>query len=82
LNWTPETGHLDVEKARDLVQTLIRTAGDWQGNFFVEAAPQAVKEAIDVWGPLPKGVGEVMRGIKAALDPGHILNPGRFVAGI
>ncbi len=46
-----------------------------------EWAPLAVKERVAVWdaaGPTLR----LMKGIKERLDPGGILNPGRFVGGI
>ncbi|HMK30733.1 MAG TPA: FAD-binding oxidoreductase [Terriglobales bacterium] len=52
-----------------------------QGNLVVLACPAQMKSAIDVWGP-PGDSLELMRRIKKQLDPGGILNPGRFVGGI
>lgn len=52
------------------------------GNFVIERMPREWR-ALDapVWYPL-LGELELMRGIKQALDPGNIFNPGRFVGGI
>lgn len=47
----------------------------------VEHAPAAVKPGLDVWGDVGPAV-EVMRRLKAELDPQAILNPGRYVGGI
>jgi glycolate oxidase FAD binding subunit len=47
----------------------------------VAAAPVALKQAVDIWGPPPPGF-PIMRALKQALDPHAILNPGRFVGGI
>jgi glycolate oxidase FAD binding subunit len=75
-----ETLTIDIIKA--LVHIFTQTAAQFQGNLIVEAVPEGVKEVIDVWGPIPQTVAEVMRGLKAQFDPTHTLNPGRFVAGI
>ena len=54
------------------------TVGD--GSVTVLAAPPGVRDGLDVWGPVP-GL-ELMRSVKARLDPGRLLAPGRFVGGI
>ena len=51
------------------------------GNLILETAPVAVKRHIDVWGTVGSGA-EIMKKIKAQFDPGRMLNPGRFAAGI
>lgn len=51
------------------------------GHASLTWAPLAVKAQLPAWddaGP----AGRLMRRIKAQLDPGHVFNPGRFVAGI
>jgi glycolate oxidase FAD binding subunit len=55
-----------------------RTRG---GHLTVEWAPLAVREACPVWDP-PGADIQLMRGLKARLDPQGVLNPGRFVGGI
>ncbi|MEU2200249.1 FAD-binding oxidoreductase [Isoptericola sp. NPDC019482] len=50
------------------------------GTVTVLAAPADVRAGLDVWGPVP-GL-DLMRSIKARLDPGRRLSPGRFVGGI
>ncbi len=62
-----------LPKVRDLV-------GRHGGHLLVARAPLAFK-ADGVWFPLPEAL-PVMRALKQAFDPGHILNPGRFVAGL
>lgn len=53
------------------------------GNLLVARAPRELKAAGDVWAPAPHArTLQIMRGIKQAFDPGGILNPGRFVAGL
>jgi glycolate oxidase FAD binding subunit len=56
-----------------------RLAAD-DGHVVVVDAPQAVKDAVDVWGPVP-GLA-VMRRIKERFDPDGRMNPGRFVGGL
>jgi len=51
------------------------------GSLVVERATPEVKAELDVWGDPGEGVA-LMRGIKAAFDPGGLFAPGRFVAGI
>ncbi len=50
------------------------------GHAVVVDAAAAVKDALDVWGPV--GGLELMRRVKDQFDPGHRLSPGRFVGGI
>ncbi len=51
------------------------------GHLALEAAPIGVREACPTWDP-PGPAGELMRAVKARLDPAGLLNPGRFVGGI
>ncbi|MBA4495137.1 FAD-binding oxidoreductase [Paenactinomyces guangxiensis] len=51
------------------------------GHLVVEHAPLSFKERISVWGRPPGGL-NLMRQLKERLDPGDLLNPGRFVGGI
>ena len=64
-----------------VVGRLRQIALSYNGSLVVERAPIAVKQRIDVWGGDPEGI-EIMRRIKAKLDPAGILNPGRNVGGI
>jgi glycolate oxidase FAD binding subunit len=68
--------------------TVASVLGEWRtiaraggGHATLTWAPLAVKSQVPVWddaGP----AGRIMQRIKAQLDPGNVLNPGRFVAGI
>jgi glycolate oxidase FAD binding subunit len=51
-----------------------------QGSAVVLRAPEGVRAAVDVWGPVP-GL-SLMRAIKNQFDPGHTMAPGRFAGGI
>jgi glycolate oxidase FAD binding subunit len=46
----------------------------------VVCAPDAVRDAVDVWGPVPS-LG-LMRAVKDQFDPEHRMAPGRFAGGI
>jgi glycolate oxidase FAD binding subunit len=77
---------LDSEGA-DAV-TVVAVLGEWRamaaaagGHALLEWAPLAVKERMPVWDP-PGPAHRFMRRIKEQLDPGGILNPGRFPGGI
>lgn len=49
------------------------------GSVVVEEAPRALKERLDVWGPIEPGALAIMKRLKAEFDSRGILNPGRFV---
>ncbi|HSN93150.1 MAG TPA: FAD-binding oxidoreductase, partial [Anaeromyxobacteraceae bacterium] len=76
------SGHLEapepVARAVGEARAALR-AGN--GSVVLGAAPAALRERVDVWGPAPQAV-EVMRRLKRELDPGGRLAPGRFVGGI
>ncbi len=52
-----------------------------RGSAVLEQAPLALRKAVDSFGSTRPDL-RLMRGIKAAIDPLGILNPGRFVGGI
>ena len=60
---------------------LTALAQEHRGHAVIAAAPPALKEGVDVWGPSPPGLA-IMREIKRQFDPQGILNPGRFIAGL
>ena len=63
------------------VKTVRAFATEAKGSLVVLEAPVEVKAAVDVWGPVGKGLG-LMQALKAEFDPDRILNPGRFAGGL
>ena len=57
----------------------LATAGG--GHATLTSAPLALKSQVPVWGDAGPA-GRIMQRIKAQLDPGNVLNPGRFVTGL
>lgn len=76
----PDPESPDVELLLASLQALDMCVARVQGRRVVERAPVAVKQRCQVWGTPGDDV-HVMRAIKAAFDPQHRLNPGRFVEG-
>lgn len=66
------------------VATLIAALRDQAcgagGSAVVDDVPARLADRVDPWGEVA-GLA-LMRGVKAALDPGRLLSPGRFVGGI
>jgi glycolate oxidase FAD binding subunit len=69
-----------VRTVRTAVDRLRRACSEHRGTVVVVDAPADVKEAVDVWGPIPAI--DLMRRVKDQFDPNHRLAPGRFVGGI
>jgi glycolate oxidase FAD binding subunit len=66
-----------VALALDAVRGVLVGRG---GSCVVLSAPPAVRDAVDVWGPVP-GL-DLMRRVKDQFDPRRRLSPGRFVGGL
>jgi glycolate oxidase FAD binding subunit len=66
--------------ARSLLAARERVAG-LGGTLILQAAPSAIRERVDVWGPPPPAL-PLMQSVKSRLDPEARLAPGRFVGGI
>jgi glycolate oxidase FAD binding subunit len=49
-------------------------------NAVVVRAPAEVRDAVDVWGPVPSLA--LMRAVKDQFDPAHLMAPGRFAGGL
>ena len=56
------------------------TGGPARSSVVVLNAPAAVREAVDLWGPVPSL--DLMRAVKDQFDPDHRMAPGRFAGGI
>jgi glycolate oxidase FAD binding subunit len=65
----------------DVTVKLRHLANDLGGSLIVEIAPPGGKAKVDAWGTVGDAL-EVMRKLKEAWDPNHILAPGRFVGGL
>ena len=57
------------------MRKLAEAAG---GSLVLMSAPDDVKKKVGAWGTPPPTL-DVMRRLKDAFDPNHVLNPGRFV---
>jgi glycolate oxidase FAD binding subunit len=66
-----------VSDVLDAVRTTLLGRG---GSCTVLQAPAAIREAVDIWGPVP-GL-ELMRRIKEQFDPRRGLAPGRMAGGL
>jgi glycolate oxidase FAD binding subunit len=70
----------DAGRAAEAVERLRAVCARHQGAAVVVDGPREVKQAVDVWGPVPAL--DLMRRVKDQFDPDHRLAPGRFVGGI
>ncbi len=71
---------MPTEEVVTAVHRLRAAARRHEGHAVVVDAPPAVKQAVDLWGPVPAL--DLMRRVKDQFDPDHRLSPGRFVGGI
>jgi glycolate oxidase FAD binding subunit len=70
-----------LEPLREALLLLRRQAEALDGSLVLEVAPLSLKRSLDTWGKVREGF-SVMRRLKAELDPGALLTPGRFLGGI
>ena len=76
---SPGIGIADWEfESADEVSAARKAAEAVGGSLVVMAAPEDVKREVGAWGTSPPTI-DLMRRLKDAFDPGHVLNPGRFV---
>lgn len=73
-------GATDPGLAANLVSDLRAELRNGGGHCVVLTAPPAIRDRIDVWGPV-EGLG-LMRRVKEQFDPKGTFAPGRFVGGI
>jgi len=73
-------GWVGPDEAARVVERLRAAAHEAGGHAVVVTGPPAVRELVDVWGPVP-GL-EIMRRVKALFDPDARFAPGTFVGGI
>lgn len=79
-----ETGWLDEVKNKlkpRKIAELRRAAESRGGQLLILRAPADITAQLDVWGEVGPSA-ELMRALKEKFDPGAMLSPGRFVAGI
>jgi glycolate oxidase FAD binding subunit len=65
--------------AHAAVQTAAKAAG---GSWMLMRAAEPLRASVEVIPPEPEPLSRITRRVKAALDPGGILNPGRMYAGL
>jgi glycolate oxidase FAD binding subunit len=51
-----------------------------RASVVVVTAPAAVRDRVDIWGPVPSP--GLMRAVKEQFDPGYLMAPGRFAGGL
>jgi glycolate oxidase FAD binding subunit len=71
---------IELEQAREMMGCLLDWSGA-DGNVVVGRCPATWKTTLPVWGK-PPADGGLMQGVKQALDPHDVFNPGRFVGSI
>lgn len=77
LNLTPS----DNARCLTLIESARAVAARYDAFMVIDAAPPAVKQQLDVFGP-PRSDIEIMRRLKADFDPQRTLAPGRFMGRI
>jgi glycolate oxidase subunit GlcD len=73
----PPVYHREAVRALERLRGKAETHG---GNLVVESAPIEIKNEFDAWGGFGSA-GELMKRVKAELDPQNLLSPGRFEVG-
>ena len=73
----PDTAPHEAARVVEYLRAAATRAG---GHLVVLTAPPAVRQVVDMWGPV--GGLALMRRVKDQFDPGHRFAPGRFVGGI
>jgi glycolate oxidase FAD binding subunit len=73
-------GATDPAAVAAVVADLRLVAREAGGHAVVLTAPAAVRDGLDLWGPVP-GLA-LMHSVKSQFDPGRRFAPGRFVGGL
>jgi glycolate oxidase FAD binding subunit len=63
------------------IEEFRREAQRVEGGLILHEAPRTLKAHADAWGK-PGGDFDLMRRLKAELDPRNLCNPGRFLGGL
>jgi len=69
---------LTLERGQAMLKRLQEAAAAAQGNVVLLRCPAPWKRSLSIWGT-PRNDLELMRTVKAKLDPQGLFNPGRFV---
>lgn len=77
----PTAGVVFAEPPEEALEPLLQAAARASYGVFVERVSAAWKADHDVFGAPPDAL-PLMRALKARFDPGRVLAPGRFVAGV
>ena len=72
---------LDADQAAAALPRLREALPPVDGTAVVLRAPDAVRDALDHWGPVGDAL-ELMRRVKERFDPERRMSPGRFVGGL
>ncbi len=73
----PPVYHREAVRALERLRQHAETLG---GHLVVESAPTEIKNEFDAWGGFGSAT-ELMKRVKAGLDPQNLLSPGRFEGG-
>ncbi|MEM8626369.1 MAG: FAD-binding protein [Pseudomonadota bacterium] len=83
LDWAASLIWVEVPASADAaaadIRRIVATMG---GHATLIRAPVAVRNEVEVFQPLERGLRRLTEGMKNTFDPGAILNPGRMYAGI
>ena len=79
--WAHLRAEADLQAIAPEVDRLRLEAGRLGGSLTLPRCPTPWKDRLRVWGQ-PRGDWAMAEKVKAALDPGGVLNPGRFVGTI
>jgi FAD/FMN-containing dehydrogenase len=70
-----------INRAIEALDRLLSRCRETDGNLVIQSAPVGLKQRLCVWGQEGPDLVAIKR-IKARLDPGGIMSPGRFVGGV